>query len=230
MIPISPAEKVTKIKEWLSKTTLDAEVCNQTIGIPAGSISADVLLQASAKVLKVNKGLAEVDDRDNLKYSRFLNLEDFVKEHIDKDAGRLQQKAKQKIKQKSNLSWMTSGFFTPQVRSTIIGNALSENTEGINPMQIYDTVHKVTKMGEGGIPDATAIPDSSRDVQESSFGFIDPFHVDESEKIGVTGHFTHNVVKGHDGKLYRTMKGQDGKLKWMSHEDILNSTVGIPEY
>lgn len=230
MNTITPAEKVTKIKEWLAKTSLDAEVCNQTIGMAASSVSPEVLLQASAKVLKVNRGHAEPDDRDNLKYSRFLNLEDFVKEHIDKDAGKLQQRAKQKIKQKSNLSWMTSGFFTPQVRSVIIGNALSENTEGINPMQIYDTVHKVTKMGEGGIPDPTAIPDESRNVNEASFGFIDPLHVDESEKVGVTGHFTHNVIKGHDGKLYRTMKGPDGKLKWMSHEEILNSTVGIPEF
>lgn len=74
-----------------------------------------------------------------------------------------------------------------------------------------------------------AIPPESRNVAPSSFGFFDPVHISESEKIGVNNYINQNVAKGADGKLYRVMKTKDG-LKWMSHEDILDRQVQIPEH
>lgn len=145
-------EKLVKVKDWLKTTKLDAEVVGRTLGINESSINANVLLQASAKLIKVNKREVEPDDRDNLRFSKFLGMEDYVAEHIDKDAGQIQRKAAQKMQQKRNLSWMSAGFFTPQVRSVVIGNALSQNVDGINPIEHWDNSHRVTKLGPGGIP------------------------------------------------------------------------------
>jgi hypothetical protein len=75
-----------------------------------------------------------------------------------------------------------------------------------------------------------AIPDESRNVSPSSFGFFDPLHISENLNIGVTNYVNHNVAKGNDNKLYRVMKTVDGKLKWMNHEDVLNHQILIPEY
>lgn len=228
---LSKSEKVQAIKKWLEKTELSSEVLGQTLGVSASHVSPSVLLSTSSKLIKINRGETEPDDRDNLKFSKFMGLEDFVKEHIEKDAGKLQRKAKWRMDQKKNLSWLSSGFFNPQVRSTIIGNSLSQNVEGINPVEHMDVSGRVTKLGEGGIASLDSIPDSSRQVNPSSSGFFDPYHIVESGAIGVSNFFTNNVVKGRDGKLYRLMRdSKDKKLKWVDHETILNSKVAIPEH
>lgn len=226
---LTKAEKVQQLKDWLSKNQLDAGVVGQTLGMHVANLSPAVMLAASSKLIKVNKGTAEPDDRDNLKFSHFMGMEDFMKEKIDKDAGRLQRKAKQKIEQKKDLSWFHSGFFSPQVKSVVVGNPLSQNIEGINPLEHYDVSHRVTKLGPGGVSSTDAIPAESRDVSSSSFGFFDPFHTTESTNIGVTNYITNGVAKGRDGKLYRIMKDASGKLSWVDHETILNSKVKIPE-
>jgi DNA-directed RNA polymerase beta subunit len=226
---LTKTEKAQKIKEWLSKTRLDGEVNKRTVKVAENNISPTLLLAASSKLLKINKKEEEPDDRDHLRFSRFLVIEDYIGEHISRDAGHLQKKAVFKMQQKRNLSWLNAGFFTPQIRSVVIGNPLSQNVDGINPTEHWDNSHRVTKLGPGGIASTDAISDSSRQVQSSSFGFFDPVHIMESDKVGVTNFMTHNVVKGKDNKLYRVMKTKDGKLQWMDHESILDRQVVIPE-
>ena len=230
-LTLTHQEKIQKLKEWFAKTRVDADVMMDTIGINTNTVSAQALLDTSAKLIKVHKGEVEPDDRDHLKHAFFMGLEDQIKEHIDKDAGKLQRKAKMKIEQKKDLSWLHSGFFSPQIRSTLIGNSLSQQMEGINPLEYHDVSHRVTKLGMGGIASSDSIPDSSRQVQESSFGFIDPYHVSESSNVGVTGYFSNNTAKGRDNKIYKLVKNnKSGKLEWVDHEVLLNSKVEIPEH
>lgn len=227
---LTKTEKVKLLKDWLAKTKLDSEVLGRTLNVKDSNINANVLLVASAKLIKVNKREVEPDDRDNLRFSKFLGIEDYVAEHITKDAGKLQRKASQKMQQKRNLSWLSAGFFTPQVRSVVIGNALSQNVDGINPIEHWDNSHRVTKLGPGGIESIDAVPVESRQVNTSSFGFFDPVHIMESDKVGVTNYMTHNVVKGRDNKLYRVMKDAKGVLKWVDHEEVLDRQAVIPEH
>lgn len=223
-------EKTTKLKDWFKANVLDKHVVKQTLGIEENHVSPAVLLAASKKLMDINKGTSEPDDRDNLRYSHFAGIEDMIKEHIEKDAGRHQRKAAFKMQQKKNLSWLHSNFFDPQIRSVVVGNPLSQNMEGINPLEFFDTSHRVTKLGPGGIPSIDAIPLESRQVNPSAFGFFDPLHVTEGENIGVTNYVAGNTLKGKDGRLYKVMKTKTGKLEWVDHEKVLNSLVHIPEY
>jgi hypothetical protein len=85
-------------------------------------------------------------------------------------------------------------------------------------------------MGEGGIGSTDAIPQESRQVSESSFGFVDPAHSVESSKIGVSQYIATNTLKGRDNKLYKlVMNNKTGKKEWVDHETLLNSRVQIPE-
>jgi len=227
---ITRQEKLDKIKEFLGGTRLDPLVTKRTIGHSASSISGKALLKASEKLLAINKGTAEPDDRDNLRFSSFHGIEDYVKDHVEKDDKGVRMRARNKIQQKKNLSWLHSGFFSPQIRSTIVSNPLGQNMEGINPLEHVDVSGRVTKLGPGGIPSIDSVPEVSRNVSPSSFGFFDPLHMQESLAIGVTNYLTHNVAKGKDNKLYRVMKDKNGKLKWVSHEEVLNSKVRIPEH
>jgi DNA-directed RNA polymerase beta subunit len=227
---MTKAEKVAAVKQVLDKTRLDPVVVKETLGIHTDRVSPQVWLAASSKLLKIQREEAEPDDRDSLKFSDFLGPEDYIAEHIDKDAGRLQKKAITKMEQKKNLDWFHPGFFTPQVRSVTVGNSLSQNAEGVNPLEIYNVSHRVTKLGEGGLPGTEAIPSTSREVNPTSFGFFDPMQNVESTAIGVVNYFCRNVIKGKDRKLYKLVKNRKtGKQEWVSHDKLLDSKVYIPE-
>jgi len=226
---LSKHEKTNKVKQYLSNTSIDPEVIKRTLGIDSSHVSAQVLLTASAKLIKLNKREVEPDDRDSLLYSKFLGMEDYVDEAITKDRSRVQAKAAQKMQAKKNLSWLAPDFFNSQLRSVIIGNTLANNVEGINPLEHYDNSHRVSKMGPGGVPTREALPDASRMVNSSSFGFFDPVHIMEGDP-GAANFLTSDVIKGRDNKLYKVMKDKNKKLKWFSHEEILNHQVKIPEY
>lgn len=228
---LTPDEKKSFVHKWLKDTKLDPEVVQQTIGVNATHINPEVILQATKKLIKINKLEVEPDNRDDLRYMTFHGFEDFVKEHIEKDAGRVQQKAKMKMQQKKDLSWLQPGFFSPQIKSILIGDSqLSQLIEGHNPIDNFDASNKITKLGEGGIASVNAIPDESRYVNSTYFGFFDPFRIAETEKVGADHRAAHNVVKGRDNKLYRLVLDKEKKPVWISHEKLLGSRVEIPEY
>lgn len=228
---LSKQEKANKLKEVLKGMKVDTSVMGRTLSSNAGFITPQVILSATEKLLKVFSRQVAPDDRDNVVFSKFLGTEDYVKEHIEHDAGKIQLKAKNKLRQKRNLSWLHAGFFTPQVKSVFVGNALAQNIEGVNPMEQYMLAHKVTKMGEGGIGSTEAIPDSSREVNESQFGLLDPIQTVEATTIGVVNFFAHNTRKGLDGKLYRqVINNATGKPVWISHQEFLSSTIDVPEH
>lgn len=226
---ITKSEKEQVLKDWFAKSVLDPDVMKATLGHPYTSITPRSLLVASVKLLNINRGKAEVDQRDSILFSSFLGLEDQIHEHINKDSGGIQKNAAKKLEAKKNLSWLHHGYFTPQVKSVIVGNSLTSNVDGINPMEHVDNSFKITKVGEGGIQDDNAIPKESRQIVESSFGFIDPVHVNEAFRIGISQYMTTNTLKGKDRKLYKLVKDKDGKLCWVDHEKLLNSVVKIPE-
>lgn len=224
-------EKITKLKEYFKNMKLDASVMGRTLGSPSNFVTPQILLDSSKKLLKVFGRQEAPDDRDNVVFSKFLGPEDYIKEHIEHDAGKLQFKAKNKLRQKRNLSWLHAGFFTPQVKSVFVGNTLSQNIEGVNPMEQYMLAHKVTKMGEGGIGSSEAIPESSREVNESQFGLLDPIQTVEATTIGVVNFFVNNIRKGADGKLYRqVIDNATNKSVWIDHQEFLSSVIDIPEY
>lgn len=227
---LSKQEKIIKLKEYFKNMKLDASVMGRTLGSSTNFVTPQIILDASKKLLKVFGRQEAPDDRDNVIFSKFLGPEDYIKEHIEHDAGKIQNKAKNKLRQKRNLSWLTAGFFTPQIKSVFVGNSLAQNIEGVNPMEQYMLAHKVTKMGEGGIGSTQAIPDSSREVNESQFGLLDPIQTVEATTIGVVNFFVNNSRKGADGKIYRqVIDNSTGKPVWIDHQEFLSSVIDVPE-
>ena len=227
---LTTGEKAQELKDWMKKTVLDPNVVKQTLGTEHNALSPQVLLDASKKLIKINKLEVEPDNRDDLRYNTFHGFEDYVTEHIEKDAGKIQSRAKMKMQQKKDLSWLHSGFFSPQIRSIIIGSSLTQNIEGHNPIDNYDVATKVTKLGPGGIPSLDAVPYESRMVNSSYFGLLDPFRISETSAVGTDHRFANNVIKGRDQKIYRLVLDRDKRPKWIDHETLLNSKVEIPHH
>lgn len=228
---LTKQEKAKKIKEWMSTAQLDSEVVGETIGESHSNITVQLLLSASSKLIRIARQDEEEDDRDNLKFFNVLGMEDFVKENIENDAGKIQKKFLQKAKQKKNLSFLNNGFFSPQIRSVSVGNSLSQLPDQENPITWVDTSEIITKRGQGGIGSPSAAPEEARYMHPSYFGSLSPVRQVESLDVGLVYRATQNTLKTKDGKLLlRARDNKDGKEKWVDHKTLLNSVVEIPEY
>lgn len=152
--------------------TLDPEVTKRTLGKPFSNVTPDTLLEVTKKLLRVNNGEDEPDDRDAMAYQHMMGPEDLFAERLQKAKGVARQLL-WKASAKGNLDSISSGAYDESIRAALMGSGLGMPLEEINPADIFDQQARVTRMGEGGIPSLDAVPDEARSVQPSQFGFID---------------------------------------------------------
>jgi len=137
------------------------------------SIGVDGLLAASEKLLAVNRGLAETDDRDSLPNDRIYMVDQLMSERVKLDHGKVLRKMMGRVARAKNLNPMGPDTFGEYTTGYITSNPLVPALEEINPMHILEQQRRITKMGPGGIGDPNAITGDMQAVSASQFGFID---------------------------------------------------------
>lgn len=220
---------VAKLKEAFEKMELDPEVTKRTLGKPYDRLSAQVLLDTTKKLVQINKGEADVDDRDHLAYQKFMGPEDLFAERISRDHGRLRRQLLQKASFKGSLKDMPSGSLTPQIEQALLGSGLGQAIEEINPAEVFDKQSRISRLGEGGIPSIEAVPDEARGVQPSHMGFMDPLRTPESFRVGVDVQMSRGARKGKDGRIYTQFRDlSTGGMVWKSPQDVADMAVAFP--
>ena len=210
--------------------TLDPEVTSRTLGKPYTGLTLDAVLDITKKLVNISRGEAEVDNRDALSYQRFMGPEDLFSERVAKDHGGIRRNLLWKAAGKGNLSKMPSSALKTQIESTLLSSGLGQPLEEINPAEIYDKVYAVSRLGEGGIPSADAIPDEAREVQPSHMGYIDPLRTPESFRVGIDLFMARNTQKGKDGKIYSQFYDPRTERKvWKSPQDVSDLTIAFPD-
>lgn len=223
------ADSGQMLKDVFEKMELDPAVTQLTLGKPYSKVNSEAILRASQKLLNISKGKEDVDDRDSLAFQKFMGPEDFFAERITKDAGQIGRKLLWKATLRGHLQHIPSGALTPQIYSVLLRSGMGSPLEETNPMEIFDQQLRVIRLGEGGIPSLDAIPDDSRAVQPSHYGFIDPTRSPESFRMGVDSRVTHGSVKGNDGRIYTTMiNTKTGKPEIISAERASRAVVAFP--
>ncbi len=190
--------RAAAVRAAFESMPLDPEVNRATLGRPHAAVTLDALLDATRKLIAVNRGEAQPDDRDNLSYMTMHGPEDLLSERVGRDRmslGRLLWKASRQ----GSLKSMPAGVLTRGIESAILSSGLGQPGESINPLMIYEQQGRVSRMGEGGIPSLDSVPDSSRNVQPSHLGFIDPLVTPESMKVGVDSRVSTLAMKGEGG-------------------------------
>lgn len=230
--PIPPVKRSTNpgkhILDVFNKIELDPEVTTATLGQPYGNAGIDTLLRTSQKLLNINQGTEDVDDRDSLAFQTFHSPEDFFAERINRDAGGVGRKMLWKATNRGNLRHIPVGALTPQLRSVLLNSGMGSPLEEINPLDIYDQKTRITRLGEGGMS-MEAVPEEARSVQPSHFGFIDPVKMPESEKMGIDARAAHRVMRGSDGQLYTPMMNlRTGVEEPVSATQASKSVVAFP--
>lgn len=192
-------------------------------------IGLDGLLAATEKLLAVNRGLSEPDERDALPNDRIYTPDRLVKERVKLDHGRTLRTLMGRLSRTKSLTAMAPDAFSPYTVGYLDGNPLAPALEEINPMHIVEQQRRITKMGPGGVGDPNAITAAMQSVHASQFGFIDTVAGPESEKAGVDVRLAWGAKIGSDGRIYQRVRNRSGKLEWVSPTQLVGKTLKLPD-
>jgi hypothetical protein len=143
-------------------------------------VGLDGLLAATEKLLAINRGLAEPDDRDSLPNDRIHTVDRLMAERVKLDHGRVLRGMMGRLSRAKSLQPMGANSFSEYTVGYLKSNPLVPALEEINLMHNLEQKRRITKMGPGGIGDPNAITTDMQAVSATQFGFIDPIAGPES--------------------------------------------------
>lgn len=193
------------------------------------AVDIPMILSATQKLLDVNRGVAEPDERDSLAFRKVWTPDKLLAERIFLDAGNSRRSAMRRLARMRNLKPLGTAPFDGYAQGLLVGNPLSSPLEEINPLHLVEQQRRISQLGPGGI-DASQITESVQSLHPSVFGFLDSIAGPESERIGVDTRAAWGTKIGSDGRIYQRFKNRrTGKYEWLSPADLQNRVVGIPD-
>lgn len=193
-------------------------------------VGVNSIIAASEKLLAINKGLVEPDERDSMRFQKIVRPHNMFREGIKMDAGKIGRQVMYQASKRKNLKGLGPNAFMPYVDRVLKGNPLTSPLEEINPMQLIENSRRITKMGPGGIPSDDSITEEAQAVHPSQFAFICPISGPESSRAGIDTRAAWGTKLGSDGRIYQVFYDKKSKkYKWMSPVQISNLVVKIPD-
>lgn len=231
-------DKIKKMLEKPASTVQDAREDEEIVpnfeldddGEEYMSVGTDGVLAASEKLLAINRGMDEPDERDSLKFQKVFRPHSMIRESIKMDAGKVARQAMFTAARRKNLSGLQTSAFDPYVERLLVGNPLTSPLEEINPMHLTESARRITKMGPGGLRSSESITEEAQSIHPSQFGFISVIEAPESEKAGIDVRISMGTKIGSKGRLYQKFYDRRAKkYRWMSPEDLDGLTIKIPD-
>lgn len=193
-------------------------------------VGVDGLLASTEKLLAINRGLVDTDERDSMKFQKILTRPALFRERIKMDSGKLARTAMYRVAKMKNLNGIQPGYFNGYIDSVLVGNPLTSPLEEINPMQLVENSRRITRMGPGGLNSSDSITEDSQAVHPSQFGFISPIEGPESERAGIDVRMALGTRIGSNGRIYQKMfDRRKNTFRWMSPEDLDGLVVKLPD-
>jgi len=227
--PVMDSEERRLVTEKLKSWSFDPYVTKQTIGKDHANYSSDSLLETTKRLLAISRKEAEPVDRDDQSFQRVMGQEHLFAERL-KNSKQILNQLLWKATSKGNLDNLQGGALSQHLLETITGSGLGVNAQVTNPAEVLDAVYRVSKMGKGGIASLDSVPDSTRDVSGTQFGFIDPAVTPESGKIGVDLRFGSGTARSKDGRIYSKFHDAAGNPQWLSARDVRDKVIGAWEH
>ena len=222
-----PEAQSKSVAEAFLQMELDPDVTKRTLGQPFTRVGPDSILATTKKLLAVSRGEQEPDDRDSMAYQNLMGPEDLFAERIQK-AKNIARNLLWKSTARRGIDHIPAGVLTNALQSTLTMSGLGQALEEINTAEILDHQSRVTRRGEGGIQDASAIPMESRSVNPSQLGLIDYLRTPESLSAGIDVRLARNAMKGSDGRLYtKVINAKSGLTETKSANDIADGTLAF---
>ena len=202
-----------------------------TFDVQKDDINADVdtILAATEKILAINRGVADPDERDSLRFRRLYPMDKLISERIGLDADKLFLKTMRRVIRQKSLKPINVNHFDKYTENLIVGNPLSMPLEEINPLHLIEQARRVTQMGPGGLGE-DSITEEAQNLHPSEFGFLSALEGPESERIGVDTRIAWGAKIGNDGNLYQKfMNKRTGKREWLNPSNLGDKIIGLPQ-
>lgn len=132
----------------------------------------NTILAATEKVLAVNRGEAEPDERDSLQFRRILTPAEQYAERISMDAGKVRRIAVRRAAKMRSLKPIGVGAFDAYTDSLFNGNPLCLPLEEINTNSLIEQARRISAMGLGGLSSDDSISSEATALHPSTFGFL----------------------------------------------------------
>ena len=188
------------------------------------------LLAATEKLLAVNRGLDDTDERDSQVFKKVFTTDRLISERIRNDVGGTRKKLLRMASFRKNLSVIPPLAFDDYTQKQLVNNPLSAPLEEINPMQLVESARRLTQMGPGGIRSSESITPEMQAVHPSQFGYLSGIEGPESERIGVDARLTWGTKIGSNGRIYQLLRNnRTGRLEYVSPADLDGKTVKLPQ-
>lgn len=220
--------RAAAVRAALEAMPLDPEVTARTLGRPFAAVSKDQLLATTARVLAVHGGAADPDDRDSIAFQHLVGPEDLFAERM-RHAHRVLRPLLMRASWRGSLDPLAGGVLTRHLEGAVTKSGLGQSLEEIGPADVLDQVTRVTRLGEGGIPSADSVPDESRSVQPSHFGYVDLLRTPESFSVGVDSRLATGARKGRDGAVYAPFRDpRTGETHYLTPQAVADKVVAFP--
>jgi len=224
------ADLSATIKERLFDTRLNPEVTSITLGKAYDKVNGSAILDASKKIIDINRGVEDEDDRESLMFKNIVGIETHIKERLVKSSKQIANNIAHKLGKTGKInSSISSQMFRPYIEGVITGSQISNPPNQTNIMSIIGESTKITPMGEGGIGSANAITDSMRVLSNTEAGFVDPLHTPEGGGIGISKHLSNGTVVV-EGTPYSTfINRKSGKKEMKSPSELYSKYLSFPD-
>ena len=227
LVPDKPKKTAA---DWVRDMRMSANVNKTTVGVDTASVTGDLLLATSNKLLGISRREREPDPKDSLEFQRIYGPAEYFAEHVLRDGNKIGRNMLWKATNQGNLDFMPVAALDKHISDVYYDSKLAQMVDASSPLETVDASYKTTRIGEGGVGDLDSAPEEMRTVQPSFLGFVDPVRSPESFKVGLDVYMTKNVMKGSDGKLYQKfINAHTGKEELVDSETIAKSVVTTPE-
>jgi len=197
-----------------------------------GEASADIdtILASTEKLLAVNRGLVEPDERDSLEFRRVYTPDKLFAERISLDADKLRMKLMRRLARLKALNALPVSYFDPYTEGLVVGHPLSSPLEEINPLQLVEQARRITQFGPGGLVSESQVTPEAQALHPSIFGFLDAISGPESSRIGLDTRMAWGTKIGTDGQIYQQFKNRrTGQTQWIPPAGLVDKVVGLPD-
>lgn len=227
-----------QLRESLANSRLHEKTTLATLGKSFTGVTGETLLLAMRNLVEVHGNKRKEDNRDSLQFKRVQNLPDFLATRFSKEhqvVKLIKSRIAREIDRLNVDKPALKGAMVPKPFNKFLSGYLLDSNlvatpQETNPLESIENVAKVTVLGagEGGISSDRGVPISARDIDPSHLGIIDPSRTPESGHAGIDQRFTITAQRDDDGNLYARVKDKNGKIKYLSTQDMMSSVVGFP--
>jgi DNA-directed RNA polymerase subunit beta len=228
---------LSNLRAYFKETKISPETTEATLGRSFTSVDGGMMLRTVKKLVAVNKGDEEADNRDEIRFKKLFTPDDLLEQRISKNVRLIQSRIKpyldastevrDVIQPRQIAKLIYAGHGEDSTGSFYNSSALSNSADQTNPVDFLSGFSKVTYLGEGGILDRHAITLPSRNINPTQIGFLDPVQSPENADIGVVNHIPLGVTK-RQGEMKTRVMDRSGKQVYLSSHDAYAQTIAMP--